>query len=133
MELKRRGAGSAVYDYPVELVWRSIANDKGAKIDPIDDETFSGTPPENVIYTRAAEIKTNESFTLQMKCRRYEARWRFTLTPLAPCRTRLEASAEVTYAGMRDFLLAGAGGGIHREVKIFLTTIGDKLKKSVKA
>lgn len=133
MELKRRSAGSAVYDYPVELVWRSISNDKNAKIEPIDDETFNAAPPENVIYTRAVELKTNELFRLQMKSRRFEADWQFTLVPLAACRTRLEASVSVTYNSMKDYLLAGAGGGVHGEIRIFLRSVGDKLKKSVKA
>ena len=51
MELKRHGVGSAVYDYPVELVWRGIAGGKSVEIQPLNEDEYAAEPPANTMLS----------------------------------------------------------------------------------
>lgn len=132
MALNRKTGGSSVYEFPAELVWRSIAGNKH-EIDPLDEEKYNNTTPgPRTVYTRSLEFKLNEVFAFEMKTMRYTTRWRVMLTVLGPCRTRVSIQVSTDYNRIKDMLLHSAAGGMSHEVRYFLKDLHKKLDESMK-
>ncbi len=132
MAINRKTGGMSTYEFPKELVWRSIAGDKH-EIDPLDEEKYNNTTPgPNTVYTRSLEFKVNEVFAFEMKTARYTTRWRVVLTELGPCRTRVSIQVSTDYMGAKNMLLHSIGGGMGYEVRSFLKSIHKKLDEDMK-
>lgn len=130
MGFKRKAMGSEVYDYPVELVWKSIAGKSDVTIDPLDEDTYNSREPDrNTVFTRAIEVRQNEFFSFQIKSQMFFANWEISLEPISACRTRVTVKDTVEFRKTAAVLLTGFGSSIRHEIRYFLKDLGGKLKQ----
>lgn len=119
---------TAYYRYPVELVWRGIGFGNNAEVDPLNEEQYNNCEPERgTVFTRALEVKQNETFSFQMKTWLFYSTWRIELTSVGPCETRVKFSNTVEYRSFRGFVYS-LFGYLHRsEMKAFARQLGQKI------
>ncbi len=124
---------TAFYRYPVELVWRGIGFGSNAEVDPLNEEQYNNSEPEQgTVFTRALEVKQNEVFSFQMKTWLFYSTWRMELTPVGECETKVKFVNTVEYRSLRG-LIYSLFGYVHRqEIKAFARQLGDKIEADFK-
>jgi hypothetical protein len=128
--MKKTGVITDTFDYPVELVWTSIAGRNDGSITPMDEETYLNTEPEQgTVFTRSIEVKTNETFAFQIKTRMFIADWRIELKSLAPCKTGVKLTCTIEYRSFKSALLNRFGAGMTMEMHYFMRDLKKKLEK----
>lgn len=127
--MKRRGTAINEYEYPVELVWRSIVGGKAEGFQSMDAEEYENAKPKaGTIYTRALDVKQNERAKMQFKTGFYTADWDIQLTSLGPCTTRVRIDATVVFRSIWTAALMRFGAGIRVELRSYMDDLTKKLE-----
>ena len=128
--MTKTGVINDTFNYPIELVWTSIAGRNDGSITPMDEDTYLNTEPaQGTVFTRSIEVKTNEVFAFQIKTRMFIADWRIELSPLAPCKTGVKLSCTINYRSFKSALLNRFGAGMTMEMRYFMKDLKKKLEK----
>ena len=118
---------------PVEQMWRILTDNNGAKIDPLDEDTYQNIEPmPGTVFTRATQIIQNENFSFQIKTLYFYADWSIVLEPAEHHETKMTVSNVVTYRSPRYFFVCLFGASPKREVRGFITDIAKKLERDMK-
>jgi len=127
--MKRKGACTAYYRYPVELVWKALGfGSENTTVDPMSEEEYNSREPgPGLVFTRALEVTTNEVFAFQMKTQAFLADWRIEMFAIGPCETKVTFRCEMEFRGPRATFLAIVTS-VRREVRAFARDLGKKLE-----
>jgi len=130
----QRHAKKTVYmSAPVEQMWRILTDNNGAKIDPLDEDTYENTEPmPGTVFTRATQMTQNETFSFQIKTLYFHANWSIVMEPAAHHETKMTVSNTVSYRSVRYFFVCLFGLSPKKEVRGFIRDIGKKLELDMK-
>jgi len=119
---------TAVYHYPVELVWKALGFGNQREVDPLTEDEFENREPApNTVFTKALEVKQNEVFSFRMKARGFYATMRVELSPTGPCETKMTVSEDVDYRLTSSYIASRFGLSIRQELSSFTTEINKRL------
>ena len=131
--MKRKGACTAYYRYPVELVWKALGfGSENTTVDPMSEEEYSSREPgPGMVFTRSLEVTQNEVFAFQMKTQAFLADWRIEMKSIGACETKVVFRCEMEFRGPRALLLSIVTN-MRREVRAFARDLGKKLEEQNK-
>lgn len=118
------------FDYPVELVWHTLAGSgKETAIQPMDVEEWENTTPgRGEIYTRNIDTKLNKLLSFKIKTPFCETVWRIEFDKQGPSSTKVTFDVDTTYTGEKRMIKLIFGHPPAAEIKSLVANMKYHLK-----
>ena len=127
---KRTATRTVPFDYPVELVWHTLAGSgKGEVVQPMEEDEWENTTPgKGEIYTKHIESKVNKLLSFKMKTPFCVTVWRIEFEKLTPSTTNVTFTVETQYTGEKQMVKMMFGHPPAAEIKGVVSNMKYKLK-----